>query len=62
MLLKDTYAVDIIFLPTYKHKQFIELPALIAPGRWKSNIIKCILEETSKGRAVLVICLTIEDT
>lgn len=60
-LLKDTYAVDIVFVPTYKQKQFIELPAIIA-WHWKSSVIKSILEETSKGRAALVICLTIEDT
>jgi len=50
-----------VFVPTYK-QQFIELPAIIAPGRWKSSVIKSILEETSKGRAALVICQTIEDT
>ncbi|WPY00121.1 SecA-like and tetratricopeptide repeat-containing domain protein (plasmid) [Candidatus Megaera polyxenophila] len=63
-LLKDTYAVDIVFVPTYKQKQFIELPAIVTPSywNWKSSVVKNIQEETNKGRAVLVICQTIEDT
>ncbi len=60
-LLKDTYGVDIVFIPTYKQKQFIELPAITALD-WENNVVKSIQEETSKDRATLVICQTIDNT
>lgn len=63
-LLSSIYPVDLAVVPTYKPKQFVELTGILAHNseEWLAKISRSIVEETSKNRAVLVICQTISDT
>lgn len=72
-LLKSIYLdkFDFVFIPTYKHKQFIELGGLLAQSSisetdenniWIDHIAESVKEEVSRQRAVLLICETIRDT
>ena len=60
-LLKHAYPIDLVFMPTYKQKHFVEFPAVVAetPELWGQELIRTIQEEVDKNRAVLVICETI---
>ncbi|OZG32131.1 helicase-related protein [Rickettsia endosymbiont of Culicoides newsteadi] len=62
-LLSSIYPVDLAVVPTYKPKQFVELVGILAHNseEWLAEISHSIVEETSKNRAVLVICQTISD-
>jgi hypothetical protein len=63
-LLSETYNIDYGFIPTYKPKRFIELPAKLANSNEEK--IQKIIEEvrtecSNKGRAALIICETISE-
>ncbi|CAG8617162.1 6790_t:CDS:2, partial [Dentiscutata heterogama] len=62
-LLSSIYKIDFGFIPTYKAKQFKELEGIVANDKtkWCVEIVSNIIQESEKGRAVLVICKTIED-
>ncbi|WP_341755625.1 hypothetical protein [Candidatus Tisiphia endosymbiont of Ptychoptera albimana] len=62
-LLENIYPIKISFIPPYKHKQFIELPGIVAADNhsWLSEIVGSVTCEAKKGRAVLVICETINE-
>jgi preprotein translocase subunit SecA len=62
-LLSSIYPVDLAVVPTYKPKQFVELTGILAHNseEWLAKVGNSIIEETSKNRAVLVICQTISD-
>jgi len=63
-LLKSTYGVDLTFIPTYKEKQFLEIPAILTEGegQWYNQIISGIKKQVEAGRAVLVINESIKVT
>lgn len=60
-LLKEVYDLDLVFVPTYKEKDFTELPGIKADtaDQWLEAIIASVQKETRQGRAVLVICESI---
>jgi preprotein translocase subunit SecA len=62
-LLEDVYKVNCEFIPTYKQKQFIELPAVVTENQdqWLNNVVNSVKTEVDKGRGVLVICKSIQD-
>ncbi|CAG8543978.1 12521_t:CDS:2 [Cetraspora pellucida] len=62
-MLSSIYEIDFGFIPTYKAKQFKELEGIIASNNieWHMNILDNVMQEIVRGRAVLVICETIED-
>ncbi|MCE2731530.1 MAG: hypothetical protein LW599_05555, partial [Rickettsiaceae bacterium] len=63
-LLKSTYGVDLTFIPTYKEKQFLEIPAILTEGegQWYNQIISGIKKQVEAGRALLVINESIKVT
>jgi hypothetical protein len=63
-LLKSTYGVELTFIPTYKEKQFLEIPAILTEGEeeWYNQIISSIKKQVEAGRAVLVINESIKVT
>ena len=63
-LLKSTYGVELTFIPTYKEKQFLEIPAILTEGeeQWYNQIISGVKKQTEAGRAVLVINESIKVT
>ncbi|WP_371253674.1 DEAD/DEAH box helicase [Orientia tsutsugamushi] len=62
-LVRSVYGVNIVFMPTYKPKQFEEIDGDIQNNEttWHGRITSSILDEVEKGRAVLIICATIKD-
>lgn len=61
-LLADIYQLDCARIPTYKAKQFTELPAVqVEDKQWLDATILSILEQIAQQKAVLVICATIKD-
>ena len=60
-MLESIYPIKLCFIPTYKHKQFIELKGRIETTvfGWIESVTISIISEAEKGRAVLVICETI---
>ncbi|CAG8560584.1 14360_t:CDS:2 [Racocetra fulgida] len=62
-LISSIYKIDFGFIPTYKAKQFKELEGIVASDKteWYINIITNTIQEKERGRAILVICKTIED-
>jgi preprotein translocase subunit SecA/tetratricopeptide (TPR) repeat protein len=61
-LLSKIYNIDYAKLPTYKPKQFKEIPGVIAEDdSWHIQLILEIISKVDQGRAVLVICETEED-
>jgi len=56
-LLKSIYGVEVAFIPTYKEKRFLEIPAILTEGEgeWYNLIISSIKKQVEAGRAVLVI-------
>ena len=60
-LLKQAYPLDLVFIPTYKQKNFIEEPGVLAKDHdeWIASIVASVQEETKAERAVLVICESI---
>lgn len=63
-LLKSTYGVELTFIPTYKEKQFLEIPAILTEGEaaWYNQIISGVKKQAEAGRAVLVINESIKVT
>jgi preprotein translocase subunit SecA len=61
-LLSNIYNIDYAKLPTYKPKQFKEIPGVIAEDdSWHIQLILETIQKVDEGRAVLVICETEED-
>jgi preprotein translocase subunit SecA len=61
-LLSNIYNIDYAKLPTYKPKQFKEVPGVIAEDNsWHIQLILETITKVDQGRAVLVICETEED-
>ena len=60
-LLKKVYDVDIQIIPTYKEKNFKELPTVLTYSEevHLAAIVKSVMAKTAEGRATLVICETI---
>ena len=63
-LLKSTYGVDLTFIPTYKEKQFLEIPPILTEGegQWYNRIISGVKKQVEAGRALLVINESIKVT
>lgn len=63
-VLSNVYNVDLISLPRLRHKQYIELPLMIAANGqcWLEEICTSATNESSKGRGTLIICETIEQS
>ncbi len=61
-LLTSIYNIDLVFIPTYKEKQFIELPSIVVDNNfsWLEKIYKRTEVEIKNGRAILIICETID--
>lgn len=61
-LLKHIYPIDIVWLPTYKPKRFIELqPLLVATkAQWLEAIATSCQNNQSEHRASLLLCETIQ--
>jgi hypothetical protein len=58
-LLSKIYDINYAKLPTYKHKNFKEIPGLIANNSsWDRRVTVEVLEKIDERRAVLVICET----
>lgn len=61
-LLRESYNIDYVWIPTFKEKKFIELePVYIKDNDWLLLIVQDSTEKIEKGRAVLIICETIQD-
>ncbi|CAG8762971.1 17860_t:CDS:2, partial [Dentiscutata erythropus] len=62
-LLSSIYEINFGFIPTYKVKQFKEIDGIVASDKqeWYINIVYNMKQEIERGRAVLVICKTIDD-
>jgi preprotein translocase subunit SecA len=61
-LLRESYNIDYVWIPTFKDKKFTELqPVYIKDNDWLKLIIQDSVEKIEKGRAVLIICETIQD-
>ena len=60
-LLKKVYKLDLVFIPTYKEKQFEELPGIVAENEeeWLATVVARVKQEAARGRAVLVVCESI---
>ena len=60
-LLKDLYALDLCFMPTYRPKRFEEIPGILAesPEAWVANIVASVKKEVANKRAALIICESI---
>ena len=55
---------NLVFIPSYVPKRFIELPAIICEENYEMHLIKICLEiifHYSKGRKILVICQDIKE-
>ncbi len=61
-LLKECYNIDIAIIPSYKPKQFVELPCIISEEdrSWNESIAKDAEFQSKMQRAVLIICNTIK--
>ena len=61
---RDSFDSNLVFIPSYMAKRFIELPPIICENNFESHIDK-ICEEIffhfSKGRKILVICKDINE-
>lgn len=62
-LLKEMYGVDLVFVPTYKPKCFVEYEGIIAPNQavWLSTILHSVKSAIERNRPVLVVAPTITD-
>ena len=60
-LLSKIYPVDVVKIPSYKEKQFLELPGIVAKHEqeWLERTLNNVIGEAKKNRAVLIICETI---
>ncbi len=61
-LLDDIYGIDLLKIPTYLPKQFVELPGEIIDGEenWVHSISNSAIQEAGQGRVVLIICESIK--
>lgn len=61
--IEEVYGVSLLDIPTYKPKQFKEMPGVLCEGQsaWEDEVLKNVDAEIQKGRAVLVINETIGD-
>ena len=64
LALTELYHDDIVKIPHAKAKQYIEFPVKIAASEteWFFEVCRSALYESQKGRGVLVICETIQQT
>lgn len=62
-LLKEMYDVDLVIIPTYKPKCFVEYEGIVAPnkGMWLGVILHQVKQEVEKNRPVLVVARTISE-
>ncbi|CAB5393723.1 unnamed protein product [Rhizophagus irregularis] len=62
-MLSSIYTVDFGFMPTYKAKKFKELEGIVTSNKnaWIMEVVSNIKQEGERGRAVLVICETIDN-
>jgi preprotein translocase subunit SecA len=62
-LLKEVYEIDLAFVPTYKAKQFKELPGILeeTTEAWFASVVASVKSNTESGRAALVICKSINE-
>ncbi|KAJ3664194.1 hypothetical protein Zmor_008382 [Zophobas morio] len=61
-LLSDIYNLNYAKISPYTKKNFQELPGIVVDDdEWSNYIVLEILENIDEGRAVLVICETVED-
>ena len=60
-LLQYTYPVDLVFVPTFKGKQFIEIPGTVAESEdsWLKAVAQSVQMKINNKQAVLIICETI---
>jgi len=60
-LLAEIYNVDLVQIPPYKQKQMLRLVDILAESqeKWIEAICNACIMESTKGRAILVICETI---
>ncbi len=56
--MSKVYKVGFIKVPTFKPNQFNEYEPNIQGSDWEQSIIDSIMDETQRGRAVLVLCET----
>ena len=62
-LLSTIYNIDYAKIPTFKQKQFEELPLKVMSDdqEWIDEIVNCNTSYLNQGRSVLIICKTIKD-
>jgi len=61
-LISSVYNIDYCKIPVYKPKQFLEDAGIVvADNDWETEITVNALERAISGRAVLIICQTIQD-
>jgi superfamily II DNA/RNA helicase len=62
-LLKRVYDIDLAFIPTFKPKQFTELPAIVADSNkeWHKALLDTAKTMGQEKRATLILAETIED-
>ena len=62
-LLKHVYDIDLAFIPTFKPKQFTELPAIVAGSNkeWHQALLDTTKAVGQEKRATLILAETIED-
>jgi len=61
-LISSVYNVDYCKIPVYKPKQFLEEDGIVvADNEWEAEIAVDALKRATSGRAVLIICQTIQD-
>ncbi|HEU5282055.1 MAG TPA: hypothetical protein VFU82_08770 [Gammaproteobacteria bacterium] len=62
-LLKEMYGADLVFIPTYKPKCFVEYEGVVAPTKsmWLGVILHQVKQEVEKNRPVLVVAPTIAE-
>lgn len=60
--LKEAYSVDLINIPTHKEKKLKDFPDVLAGSKeiWLDEIVNRVLHEHRRGRAILVICESID--
>lgn len=57
------YNCDCYVIPKSMHNRVKNLPIqVISPEKWGDELVRCTLREVSKGKAVLIICLTVSQT
>lgn len=62
-LLSEIYQIDFVYIPTYRNKQFSELPSItnLSDTEWNYEIEMNVIREARNGRVVLLLCETMDD-